>query len=229
MSTTGPGPVSLDDVKQALGDTAPADTNAGKLRDLIGRGSYSTIQRHLDALRAQRIAAAQPAADQSIPKPPPEATEMLWAAAWGAAQTRTLARLETLSAERDGLLAQATAQAADIGALTEQLDTLEASFQSQAAALTAGQESAQAEVQAATDAMERQAVEMASVTAALEAARRDAAHAAELATRDAQIERQTMLATIDRLGQQLADSKALQIVQATTQATRTEQAKGKGQ
>lgn len=217
-NTTGTGPVTLDDVKQALGDTAPADTNANKLRAIIGRGSFATIQKHLETLRAQRIAAAQPAAEQSIPKPPQEAVEMLWAAAWGAAQTKTLARLESLSGERDGLLAQSQAQAADIASLAEQLDTLEGSFQSQAAALAAAQQSAMAEVEAAKNALQGKADELAAVQAALAKAISDAAHAAELAARDAVIARQNMQSVIDRLTDQLSESKALHIAQATQPA-----------
>ena len=54
------GPVTFDDVRQALGDQDPAGTNAGALRKLLGRGSLSTIQKHLDALRAQAV---QPAVE----------------------------------------------------------------------------------------------------------------------------------------------------------------------
>ena len=177
--------------------------------------SLGTIQKHLDALRAQRIAAAQPAAELNVPKAPAEAVEMLWAAAWGAAQTKTLARLELLSAERDGLLMQTQAQAQDIVSLTEQLDTLDASFQVQAEALRVAQQSALAEMQAAKDSLQAQADELAATKAALAKAQSDSEHAAALAVRDAQIERQTMRMTIDRLTEQLSEVRALHIVQAT--------------
>lgn len=208
------GPVTIDDVRTALGDVAPGDTNAGKLRTILGRGSYGTIQKHLDALRAQRIAAAQPAAEQSIPKAPAEAVEMLWAAAWGAAQTKTLARLEALSAERDGLFSLSQAHTADIASLTEQIDTLEGTLQSQAEALKAAQETAQAEIQSAKDALQVQADELAATKEALAKAHSDAEQARALAVRDAQIERQTMQMTIDRLTEQLSQARALDIARA---------------
>jgi hypothetical protein len=208
------GPVTLDDVRAALGDIAPGETNANKLRAVIGRGSFATIQKHIETLRAQRIAAAQPVAEQSIPKPPQDAVEMLWAAAWGAAQTKTLARLEGLSAERDGLLMQSQSQAADIASLAEQLDTLESSFQSQAAALKVAQESAEAQVLSAKTALERLSAELVSAHAEITKARSDAKHAAELAARDAVIAQQAMQSAIDRLTDQLSESKALHIAHA---------------
>lgn len=208
------GPVTIDDVRQALGDTPPGDTNANKLRAIIGRGSFATIQKFLEMLRAERIAAAQPAAEQGVPKAPDDAVAMLWAAAWGAAQTKTLTRLEALSAERDGLITQTQAQTADIAALAEQLDTLEGSFQSQAAALTAAQQSAIAEVESAKDALQVQADLLATTKAELEKTRTEAQHAAALAVRDAEIERQTMQRTVERLTEQLSESKAMHMAYA---------------
>ena len=55
-----PPVVTLDDVRQALGDTDPSTTNAGKLRAILGRGGMNTVQRHLDTIRAElRTAALQ--------------------------------------------------------------------------------------------------------------------------------------------------------------------------
>jgi len=229
------GPVTLEDVSRALGDMSPHDTNANRLRAILRRGSFTTVQKHLDTLRAQRIAAAQPAAEQSAPKAPAEAVEMLWAAAWNAAQAKTMGRLESLSAERDGLVAKSQAQGADIASLVEQLDTLEASLQSQAEALKAAQESALAEAQSAKDELQVQADVLAETraelakahsdaeravqvaAATLAKAQSDAEHAAALAVRDAQIERQTMQHTIERLTEQLSESKALHIANAMQQ------------
>ena len=49
------GPVGFEDVRAALGDQDPASTNAGALRRTLGRGSLSTIQKHLDTLRTQAV------------------------------------------------------------------------------------------------------------------------------------------------------------------------------
>jgi hypothetical protein len=206
--------VGLEDVRQALldmGNVSPFNTNAGKVRDKIDRGSNGTIQKHLIFLRNQIIAAAQPQAEQSVPKPPQDAVEMLWAAAWGAAQTKTLARLESLSAERDGLRATTIAQTADLEAFTEQLDALASQVQEhvsaaervhaveiQKTATAAAQSAAQTQALAALQA------ELARVTEASD-------HAAELAIRDAQIERQALQSIIDRQSDQLGELKALRI------------------
>ena len=49
-TTTPTGPITIDDVRQALADFRlnPSSTNAGAIRKIIGRGSYATVQKHLD-------------------------------------------------------------------------------------------------------------------------------------------------------------------------------------
>lgn len=68
------GPISLADVRQALADTDPSDTNAGTLRKIMGRGSYATIQKHLDAIRQER-APVVPVAPGTTPAPPADGLE----------------------------------------------------------------------------------------------------------------------------------------------------------
>lgn len=229
QTTAVSGPVTLDDVRQALGETSALDTNASKIRTIIGRGSFATIQKHLDTLRAQRVAAAQPAAEQSIPKAPADAVEMLWAAAWGAAQTKTLARLEGLSAERDGLQATTAAQAADIAALTEQFDVLEAQAHANAQALATAQAAAKESDDTWEHSFQFQTAALATAQAEIVRVTEAAAHAAELAVRDAQIERQTMQMTIERLTDQLSESKALHIAQAMKATIEQPTAEPKGE
>lgn len=139
---------------------------------------------------------------------------MLWAAAWGAAQTKTLARLEALSAERDGLQATTAAQAADVSALTEQLDMLEVQAQAHAQALATAQATAQDLATAAAAQAAAQAQALTTAKSDIARVTEAAEHAAELAVRDAKIERQTMQMTIERLTDQLSESKALHIAQA---------------
>ena len=132
------GPVTFDDVRAALGDQDPTGTNAGAVRRIIGRGSLSTIQRHLDALRAQAV---QPAAevDGEAPKAPAELVQSLWAQAWAQAQAlvqtalaAALAKCEALGqalgmAQADAVAAQAEADSArdELGAVQARLDGLE--------------------------------------------------------------------------------------------------------
>jgi hypothetical protein len=132
------GPVTFDDVRQALGDQDPAQTNAGALRKLLGRGSLSTIQKHLDALRAQAV---QPAAapEGEVPKAPNDLIQGVWAHAWSQAQAlvqtalaSAQAKAEALAhllgiAQADAVAAQAEADSArdELGAVQARLDGLE--------------------------------------------------------------------------------------------------------
>ena len=116
MSDMTTGPVTFDDVRAALGDQDPASTNAGALRKLLGRGSLSTIQKHLDALRAQAV---QPAAapEGEVPKAPNDLIQGVWAHAWAVAQALVQTALASAQARAEGLavalgIAQADAVAA---------------------------------------------------------------------------------------------------------------------
>lgn len=108
--TTAAGPISLDDVRVALGDQDPAQTNAGALRRTLGRGSLSTIQRHLDTLRAAAVQQA-PELDGEIPAVPRDLVQAIWASAWASAQARVQGDLARALGESEGLRqALATAQ-----------------------------------------------------------------------------------------------------------------------
>lgn len=191
------GPVSFDDVAQALGDADPSGTNASKLRAVIGRGSFATIQKHLDTIRAQR-APALPVAPGAVPLAPADAVAAIWGAAWAHAQAVTLARLERLSAERDAAQALAAAQAQDVAGLASEIDTMTAAAQVQQAAQAQALEVAQA---TATEASERAAVlaqELASARSEIERVTAAAAQAQALAQREAQIERQALQTALER-------------------------------
>ncbi len=104
------GPVGFEDVRAALGDQDPAGTNAGALRRVIGRGSLSTIQKHLDALRAQAVQPAAPEAGE-VPKPPPDLVQSLWAHAWSQAQAMVQTALWGQLTKRKNLYAKPVAEA----------------------------------------------------------------------------------------------------------------------
>ena len=173
MTEMNTGPVGFEDVRQALGDQDPASTNAGALRKVLGRGSLSTIQKHLDSLRAQ---AAQPAAPEAgeVPKPPQDLIQGVWAHAWAAAQALVQTALASAQARAEGLavalgIAQADAVAAqaeadsardELGAVQARLDGLEGqhaaaiermqdAHQQQVLALRAGLAEARQEAEAA--------------------------------------------------------------------------------
>lgn len=132
------GPVTFDDVRAALGEQDPASTNAGALRRVIGRGSLSTIQKHLDTLRTQSV---QPAVQEvgEVPKPPQDLIQGVWAHAWAAAQALVQTALAAAQTKAEALgqalgIAQADAVAAqqeadqardELGAVQARLDGLE--------------------------------------------------------------------------------------------------------
>ncbi len=129
------GPVTMDDVRAALGETDPAQTNANKLRAVIGRGSMNTIQRYLDALRAEYVQAAQPVLPGAVPAAPAETLSALWSSAYSAAELLVRRRLDVLSTERDALTGTVAALRADVEALTVAVDDAEAAVQAQAQAI----------------------------------------------------------------------------------------------
>ena len=208
--------ITAADVAQAV-EGSPFHTNASKIRATLGRGSLATIQRHLETMRAQqRIAAAQPLVAAAAPKAPAEVVDSLWLAAFHAAQAQTLLRLESLSSERDGLAAQAVAQSAYVEELLTAVDALEAAAaaavaaQAQAAAAQAAAvAAAQAETAAALAGMAEQSAALTTAQAATVAAKQEAANAAAIAIRDAQIQRLEQQMMIDRLNEQLTETKAL--------------------
>jgi hypothetical protein len=214
--TPAAGPVTLDDVRAALGDTDPATTNASKLRALLGRGGMSTIQKHLEALRAERAQAEQPAPAGAVPVAPAEVLGALWTSAYSAAELLVRRRLDSLQADRDALAVQVQALTADVEALSGAVDDAEASVQAQAQA--ADQDRAQrasealqgqAQAQALADALATAQARIAGLehAAELEASR----HAAELAQvghdRDTAV--QALQSALDRAGERHGELLAL--------------------
>lgn len=137
--------VTLDDVRTVLDGTALHQTNASKVRALLGnRGSLETIQKHLNTLRAEVAAAAAPAvaADQ-VPTPSADLIQSLWSHAWSAAQAMVQAALASAQAKAEALAAalgiaqqdaQAAQQAADqardeLGAVQARLENVDAENQ----------------------------------------------------------------------------------------------------
>lgn len=118
VATTGP--VTFDDVVRAIGDDDPSGTNASKLRAIIGRGSFATIQKHLEAIRAQRARALQPA-ELKTPEAPPELLSM-WGAAVAVAVAQVRTRLDQVVQERDSLAQSLAVAYADVEALAGELE-----------------------------------------------------------------------------------------------------------
>ena len=203
-NTTPQGPVTLDEVRLALGDTDPNNTNAGALRRTLGRGSLSTLQKHLDALRAEGAAQALEVGG-AAPDAPKDLMSALWAHAWSAAQARTAGALAAAQAQQTATAAalavarvdaEAAQQEADQAAqaLAELQQQAQQSQEAHAATLAAAQALAEAKQfeQAQDLAQARQELQQAQHAVALQQAQHEAGIAA-------------LRGEVDRLVSQLAD------------------------
>lgn len=123
-TTTTTGPVTLDDVRSALEvmGVAASATNASAIRREIGRGSLSTIQKHLEVLRAAEIEEEAPGINGVIPEPDEAAVTALWRAAYAAVEGRVYRAMAEAQAEVLKLREALAAAQADAVALAEAAD-----------------------------------------------------------------------------------------------------------
>ena len=196
-TTTTTGPITHADVRAALGDTDPSSTNAAKLQKIIGRGSLATVQKHLDAIRAELVPAA-PVAPGAAPAAPADTIAAIWGAAWAQAQVLTLGRLETVTAERDAARALAVTREQDVAALAGEVDTLTETTADAKAAAAAAKEALVTFGERAEVELAEHATAIAAANAEIEKLKMEATAAAALAQREAQIERQTMQMALER-------------------------------
>ena len=103
-------------------------------------------------LRAELAAAAMsPVPAGQVPALPTEAAQVIWVAAWTAAQVQVMARAEKLAAERDAALLQLETMNQDVVGLVSTVDEQSAALDQAAAAAAvaaAAQTRADAEAQA---------------------------------------------------------------------------------
>lgn len=211
------GPVTFDDVALALGDADPSATNASKLRAVIGRGSFGTIQKHLDAIRVQRAKALNPEFVET-PAAPPELLSM-WgtavAVAVAVAQVRT--RLDGVVQERDTLAQTLASARGDVEALAGELEGAatqadEAGAQlAEAQALAAKHAEALQQQEKAAVALQAQHAE---ALAKFSAQVSEAQQQVQLGELQARLGAQALQTTIDRLTDQVGELKSLLAMQA---------------
>ena len=202
--------VTLDDVRAVLNGTDLHSTNASKVRTLLGgRGSFETIQKHLNTLRAELAAAAAPpvAADQ-VPVMPADAAQAMWVAAWTAAQVQTLRRTELLAAERDSALLKLETMSQDLADQVQTMDAQAGELERAAAAVAAVQAAHLADLEKSKADLAVAAADRAQVVQELERtrqelaqARADAAHAAELAESGRVMMREALARLTDQVGE----------------------------
>jgi hypothetical protein len=227
IKTPGPrstdGPITYADVLACVpvddaGVPQANSTNSGAIRTQLGRGSNATVQKHLDAIRAELGAAAAPKPVGAVPEAPADAVGAIWAAAWSAAQATVLSRLDTVTVERDQARARVDVLTADRDAATAEADQQ----RDQAAAAVADRDRAKArEAELLTridaDQQARVDIDLAMVRdgEAVDARHKRELdkhqHAAELLAREREIERQALQGQIDRLQERVAELRAVEI------------------
>lgn len=202
--------ITLDDVRAIIGEKDPNQTNASKVRALLGdRGSFETIQKHLGTLRQERAAALNPPIEAgAVPALPMEVANQMWLAAWTAAHVANLTRSEKLAAERDAALMKLEAQAQDLEGLVTTVDDLTSQVDQAAVDAKeteiahinemqksqADQAAVQAELDELTKELERTKIAMEQVQA-------DAVHAAELAESGRVMMREELARLTDQVGE----------------------------
>lgn len=151
------GRISREDVRSALESAGgdPFGTNAARLREVLGRGSLSTIQKHLQALREERQPSA-PAPEEGVPEVPEGLAQSLWAAAWAEASKRHSAELLKALGKVNELRERLEVALQDIDALTEEMDRLREEAES--ATKMAKESQGQLETERAAMAGEREAL-----------------------------------------------------------------------
>lgn len=205
------GRVTIDDVRTVLEGADPNQTNASKVRALLGgRGSFETIQKHLGTLRAElaAAAAAPPVAADAVPALPAETAQAMWQAAWVAAQVQTMKRAELLASERDAALLKLETMSQDLAAQVQTMDAQAGELERAAAAVAAVQAAHLADLEKSKADLAVAAADRAQVVQELERARQelakvqaDAAHAAEIAAAGRELMRQELARLTDQLGE----------------------------
>lgn len=209
-----PARVTIDDVRTVLSGTDPNETNASKVRSLLGgRGSFETIQKHLGTLRAElAAAAAPPVAADAVPALPAEAAHAMWVAAWTAAQVQTMARAEKLAAERDAALVKVETLTEDVAGLVSTVDDQAGKLDQAASTVAQVQAAHLADLERLQSEGEAAAADRAQVVQELEhalestrqelaQARAEASHAAQIAEAGRELVREEIARLTDQVGE----------------------------
>lgn len=213
-----PAIVTLEDVRETLKslELDPRKTNASVIQKALGRGGMGTVQKHLDALRAELDKPVAVEVDGEIPAVPLAAVDALWRAAWTAAQAHTSAALATSLLERDDARAKLETARADVAMLSEREEEAAAAAAEAAQAAAAAQQAQEAAEQALQASQaQAEADGEAALMAALQAQEAgqaqaeavQAAHALEVAHFETRIA--TLQGQLDRMVEQLAEVKSL--------------------
>jgi hypothetical protein len=207
--------LTFDDVVTALGETDPNGTNAAKLRTVLGRGGLTTIQKHLDAIRADRAAALLPVDDVKAPTMP-ESVAAMWGAAYGTAMAMVRTRMDAVVQERDALTVRLAAAGQDREAWEAEVTGTAAHAASVEGKLVEAAAAAEAATVAAAAAAEQHTAVLrlteaaaAATEARLSAEVSEVRHLVQVTELQAKNGAQALQVTIDRLTDQVGELKSL--------------------
>lgn len=198
--------INIDDVRNALGEQNPHSTNAGKIRAQLGRGSVSTVQRHLDTLRAKLQQQQEAPAQDALPLPPAPQDVLagLWSSAFEAARGRVAQHIASLSDRVAAAAVTLNAQADDKVSLSAEIERLETDLESAgAAAAKAAGAAAQAAAEAETAALQQQ-----EKITSLEANCSQLKVEQQAARHDAEIQLTTLQQVVDRASERTAELRS---------------------
>lgn len=205
--------VTFEDVRSVVGESDPNLTNASKIRAELGRGSFATIQKHLETLRESLRQAENPVESTSFPSPPGDLVNALWGTAYSYASNMFQTKHERLWVQRDNLMVQLEMMRLDFDSVLERVDK---AGQELADACAVRDSSVAVLVDAQSDLKALQlAFDQFREKSALEASQAAlaAANEVQLLQRDRTIERQSMQATVDALTGQVGELKSLLAMQ----------------
>lgn len=208
------GPVTLEDVRGALGETDPSTTNASKLRAVLGRGSFATIQKHLDFIRAELAAPALEAAGKA-PDVPKDVLQALWSVAWTAASAAASGALAAAQQHAQVLAAALAVAQSDAAAAQQSADDMTDALAVQQRVLIAQSDESLSVLEAVRESGAQQQrvidelrAELAQQVQQQEQQQQQQEQAQALATARAQAVEATLRGELDRHVSQLADLRA---------------------
>ena len=209
--------VTFEDVRAAVGDSDPNLTNSSKIRLLIGRGSFGTIQKHLETLRDTFNSNSIPlntSSSSELPPPPVDLIQSIWSSAYLHALNIFRDRNDLITKERDQLLNQIISLKND---LSDALRTNDNVDQVLLDAMS-DRDSALSELSVLKDTFNLLRIEYDSYRSHNQAITNDLNVALsrdfEIEKRDRIIERQLSQSTIDSLTNQIVELKLLLSIQS---------------
>ncbi len=205
------GPVTLEDIREVVDD--PFATNASRVREVLGRGSNATIQKHLQTLR-EELQREREIKTGDAPEAPEVMVQSIWISAWNAAVAQVRTRMEQIVAERDHYKSSFDANRADAEALAEDLDEARTLAEQEAQARSEAEKQAadalaqaQAEAKTEKDAMAEQLAQVQAdaekKAQAADATIKDLQHQSEINQLKWEAERQTIIGMNESLNDKL--------------------------